>query len=125
MKGVSVIVKGTNVGTITDASGKFQFEIPSDAVALQFSFVGMATQEVEIGNLSDFNITLSESSVRLEELVVIDYGSVKKSSLIAAVASLKDEKLGQVAVGRTDLAIIGMMPGVSVKQTSTRPGFMI
>ena len=120
--GVSVIVKDTNVGTITDASGKFQLEIPSDAVALQFSFVGMATQEVEIGNLSDFNITLSESSVGLEELVVIGYGTVKKSSLTAAVASLRDEKLGQVAVGRADLAIIGMMPGVSVKQTSTRPG---
>lgn len=120
--GVSVIVKGTNIGTITDADGKFRLDIPADAQTLQFSFVGMATQEVEIGNRSEFIITLSESTIGIDELVVIGYGTVKKSSLTASVASLKDEKLGQVAVGRADLAIIGMMPGVSVKQTSTRPG---
>ena len=58
--GASVVVQGTNVGTITDASGKFQLEIPSDAETLQISFVGMATQDVAIGNLSDFNISVLE-----------------------------------------------------------------
>jgi TonB-linked SusC/RagA family outer membrane protein len=121
LPGVTVIVKGTTIGTITDVTGKFQLRIPEDADILQFSFVGMATQEVEIGSQTVFNISMAESSVDLE-VVVIGYGTMKKSSLTAAVATLKDEKLDQVAVGRADLAIMGMLPGISVQQTSTRPG---
>src|SRR4030042_3237533 len=121
LPGVTVIVKGTTIGTITDVTGKFQLKIPEDAEVLQFSFVGMATQDVEIGNQTVFNISMTESAVDLE-VVVIGYGTMKKSSLTAAVATLKDEKLDQVAVGRADLAIMGMLPGISVQQTSTRPG---
>ena len=120
--GATIIVKGTTVGTISNDNGKFQLDIPDNAEALQFSYVGMTTQEMEIGNQSIFNITLSESSIGLDEVVVIGYGTMKKSSLTASVATLRDEKLSQVAVGRADLAIKGMLPGVSVKQTSTRPG---
>ena len=121
LPGVTVILKGTTVGTITDVSGKFQLTIPEDAQTLQFSFVGMTTQEVPIGNQTVFNITMSESYTELE-VVVVGYGTMKKSSLTAAVASLKDEKLDQMPVGRTDLAMIGMLPGVSISQSSSKPG---
>lgn len=120
--GATIIVKGTAIGTITDINGNFKIEIPDDAEVLQFSFIGMITQEFEIGNQVVFNISLYEDTIGLEEVVVIGYGTVKRSSLTGSVATLRDEKLGQVSVGRADLAIIGMMPGVSVKQTSTRPG---
>jgi TonB-linked SusC/RagA family outer membrane protein len=120
--GATIVVKGTTVGTISNEDGVFQMDIPDNAESLQFSFVGMNTQEVVIGNQSVFNITLSESSIGLDEVVVIGYGTMKKSSLTASVATLRDEKLSQVAVGRADLAIKGMLPGVSVSQTSTRPG---
>jgi TonB-linked SusC/RagA family outer membrane protein len=120
--GATIIVKGTTVGTISNEDGIFQMDIPDDAESLQFSFVGMTTQEVVIGNQSVFNITLSESSIGLDEVVIIGYGTMKKSSLTASVATLRDEKLSQVSVGRADLAIKGMLPGVSVKQSSTKPG---
>jgi TonB-dependent SusC/RagA subfamily outer membrane receptor len=120
--GATIMVKGTNVGTISDADGKFQIDVPEGAGTLQISFVGMTAQEVEIGSRTEINISMSESTIGLEEVVVIGYGTMKKSSLTASVASLKDEKLSQVPVARADLAMIGMMPGVSVKQTSTRPG---
>jgi TonB-linked SusC/RagA family outer membrane protein len=120
--GATVIVKGTTVGTITDEDGKFQMDIPEDAEVLQFSYVGLTTQEVVIGNQLIFNITMAESTIGLDEIVVIGYGTMKKSSLTASVATLRDEKLNQISVGRADLAIMGMLPGVSVKQTSTKPG---
>jgi TonB-linked SusC/RagA family outer membrane protein len=119
--GVTVIVKGTTIGTVTDISGKFRLTIPEDAKLLQFSFVGMEPQEIEIGNRTVFDISMAESSIDLE-VVVVGYGTMKKSSLTAAVATLKDEKLDEIPVGRADLAIMGMLPGISVKQTSTRPG---
>jgi len=120
--GVSVFVKGTTSGIITDNGGNFSMVLPEGAKTLTFSFVGMASQEVEIGNRATFNITMEESSIGLEEVVVIGYGTVKKSSLTAAVATLRNDKLDQIPVGRADLAIVGQLPGINVKQASTRPG---
>ena len=122
LPGVSVVIKGTNSGVLTDINGNFSLTIPSGAKTISFSFVGMTPQEIEIGTKSVFNIIMEESSVGLEEVVVIGYGTVKKSSLTAAVATLRNEKLDQIAVGRVDLAIVGQLPGISIKQTSTRPG---
>lgn len=122
LPGVSVVIQGTKLGIITDSQGNFNMIIPSNAKILSFSFIGMITQDVEIGDQTIFKILLIESSIGLEEVIVIGYGTVKKSSLTAAVATLKNEKLNQIAVGRADLAIVGQLPGISVKQTSTRPG---
>ena len=122
LPGVTVIVKGTNIGSLTDLAGAFSITMPSGATALSFSFVGMISQDIEVGTQAFFNIVLLESSIGLDEVVVIGYGTMKKSSLTAAVATLKNENLDQFAVGRADLAIIGQLPGISVKQTSTRPG---
>ena len=96
--------------------------VPGNAKTLSFTFVGMTPVDLEIGNQTVFNISMLESSIGLEEVVVIGYGTIKKSSLTAAVATLKNEKLNQIAVGRADLAIVGQLPGISIKQTSTRPG---
>ncbi|MCU0472233.1 MAG: carboxypeptidase-like regulatory domain-containing protein [Bacteroidales bacterium] len=122
LPGVSVVIKGTNSGALTDINGNFSLSVPDGAKTVSFSFVGMNPQDLEIGTQSVFNITMEESSIGLEEVVVIGYGTVKKSSLAAAVATLKNDKLNQIAVGRADLAIVGQLPGISVKQISTRPG---
>jgi TonB-dependent starch-binding outer membrane protein SusC len=122
LPGVSVVIKGTNLGILTDNNGVFSMTVPGNAKTLSFTFVGMTPIDLEIGNEAVFNISMLESSIGLEEVVVIGYGTVKKSSLTAAVATLKNEKLNQIAVGRADLAIVGQLPGISIKQTSTRPG---
>lgn len=122
LPGVSVVVKGTSLGTLTDTDGAFSMTVPANAKTLSFTFVGMAAIDMEIGNQTVFNVSMTASSIGLDEVVVIGYGSVKKSSLTAAVATLKNEKLNQIAVGRADLAIVGQLPGISIKQTSTRPG---
>ena len=122
LPGVSVVIKGTNYGVLSDINGNFSLQIPEGAKTISFSFVGMAPQELEIGKNPVFNIIMEEGSIGLDEVVVIGYGTVKKSSLTAAVATLKNEKLDQIAVGRVDLAIVGQLPGISIKQTSTRPG---
>lgn len=120
--GASVVIKDTSTGIVTDVDGNFSLEIPSNAKMLVFSFLGMKSQEVTIGNQTTINISLQEETIGIEEVVAIGYGTVKKSSVTAAVATLKNERLNQIAVGRTDLALIGQLPGISVKQTSSRPG---
>ena len=122
LPGVNVVVTGTTQGVMTDIGGNYTIDIPQGARSLTFSFVGMESQVINIGTSPQINVTMEESAIGLEEVVVIGYGKVKKSSLTAAVATLKNEKLNQIAVGRADLAIVGQLPGISIKQTSTRPG---
>ena len=80
LPGVNVIVKGTTMGTITDFDGNFSLSVPADAEALVFSFMGMQTQEVAIGTTTKFNVTLEPESIGMDEVVVVAYGTAKKSS---------------------------------------------
>jgi hypothetical protein len=93
LPGVTVVVKGTTTGTVTDTDGGYSFSnIPSDAT-LQFSFVGMRTQEVIVGNQSTINITMEADAIGIEEVVAIGYGTMKKSDLTGSVASVKNENV--------------------------------
>ncbi|MFV0266444.1 MAG: carboxypeptidase-like regulatory domain-containing protein, partial [Draconibacterium sp.] len=89
LPGVSVVIKGTTQGTITDFDGKYSIpNVPGDAI-LQFSFVGMKAQEVTVNGQSTINIELVEETIGLEEVIAIGYGVVKKSDLTGAVSSVK------------------------------------
>ncbi len=121
LPGVNVMVKGTNMGTTTDAQGKFFIRMPENAV-LQISSIGFKTQKVEPGNRSTITIVLEPDMAELEEIVVIGYGAVKKSDLTGAVASVSGEDLKSVAVASIDQGIQGRAPGVYVTSASGAPG---
>ncbi len=88
LPGVSVVVKGTTIGIITDVNGKFKIDVPQSAKTLAFSFIGMKNQEIVMGENSTFNVTLGEESVGLDEVVAVGYGTQKKKDVIGSVATV-------------------------------------
>ena len=92
--GANILVKGTVQGTTTDLDGNYTLEVPSNAV-LQFSYIGYLTQEVTVKDKAIINVSMKEDTKSLEEVVVIGYGSVKKSNLTGAITQVKAEDLPQ------------------------------
>ncbi len=122
LPGVSIVIKGTTNGTITDFNGKFLLsDVPSDATLI-FSFVGMKTQEVLVAGQTSFNISMTEDAIGIEEVVAIGYGTVKKSDLIGSVASVDATDISAVPVSSIDQALQGRASGVQVIQNSGVPG---
>jgi TonB-linked SusC/RagA family outer membrane protein len=122
LPGVNVIVTGTTAGTMTDIDGKYSIEVPQGSKTLTFTFIGMVVQEISIGNLTQIDVTMVESSVGLDEVVVIGYGTQKKSTLTGAVSTAKGESLKEVPVPNVSQAIAGNVTGVSMRPTSGQPG---
>ena len=90
MPGVSVIVKGTKTGTVTDTNGRYRISMPKGSSVLTFSFLGYAVKEVTVGNKKQINVEMKEDAKMLDEVVAIGYGSVKKSDLTGSVSKGKD-----------------------------------
>ena len=114
MIGVSVVVKGTTNGTITDFDGKYDISVAGSKTVLVFSFVGYATKEVTVGDQKTINVTLAEDSELMDEVVVIGFQSQKKGNLTAAVASVGAETLQDRPVANIGQALQGMVPGLNV-----------
>ncbi|MEL7585893.1 MAG: TonB-dependent receptor [Prolixibacteraceae bacterium] len=122
LPGVSIIIKGSTTGVITDAEGNYALaDVPENAV-LQFTFVGMKPQEIIVGDKTLIRVQLEEETIGLEEVVAIGYGTVKKSDLTGSVSSIKTEDLKKVPVTSFDQAIQGRASGVLVTQASSAPG---
>lgn len=122
LPGVSVVVKGTTNGTITDSNGKYTLSnIPASAV-LQFSFVGMKAQEIALGNRTVINVTLTEESIGIEEVVAVGYGTQRKESVTGSVASMGGDVLREMPSSNFTQALQGRVAGVDMSQTSTKPG---
>jgi len=119
--GVSVFVKGTTTGTTTDIDGNFSLETPSDARILVFSFVGMKKQEITIGSKTTFNITLEEETIGLEDVVVVGYGTVKKSDVTGAVARISEETMKERPVSNVLQAMQGKAAGIDIT-SNIKPG---
>lgn len=122
MAGVTVMLKGTNKGALTDMDGKFSFKSINKGDVLTFSFVGMKSQEVTFESQSSINITMEIDAVGLEEVVAIGYGVQKKENLIGSVATVDAKKLADRPAQNISSAIAGTMPGVTVIQNSGKPG---
>ncbi|MEI6277552.1 MAG: TonB-dependent receptor, partial [Prolixibacteraceae bacterium] len=122
LPGVSVVVKGTTTGVITGNDGNFSLTIPSDAKILLFSFVGMKTQEVAIGNQTKINITLTEETIGLEEVVAIGYGTQKKSNLTSAIAKIDNKSIEIRPISNVGEALAGQISGVRAQNTTGIPG---
>lgn len=120
--GVTVMVKETTVGTITDQEGNYSLTIPEGGKILVFSFMGMTTQEVPIDNQSVINVSLSENVLAVEEVVVIGYGTVKKSDLTGSVAVVSTKELTRNPSSSASQALQGKAPGVLVIQNGTPGG---
>ncbi|MBL7968496.1 MAG: TonB-dependent receptor [Prolixibacteraceae bacterium] len=121
--GVSVVVKGTTIGTITDNDGVFRLSIPEDAKTLSFSFVGMISQEVAIGGRTAFDVVMQDETVGVEEVVVVGYGTQKKVNLTGAVSAVKiDEKITSRTLTNVSSGLSGMVPGLAVNQNTGMAG---
>ncbi len=120
--GVSVSVKGTTMGTITNIDGEFALQVPEDAKTLVFSFVGMKNYEVAIGSQTVFNITMETDVFGIDEVVVSGVaGTTEKKKLSVSVASVSSEELEKVPAGSAASALQGKVAGVQVT-TLGRPG---
>ncbi len=122
LPGVAILIKGTSIGTITDANGAFSLDnVPEDAV-LEISFIGFKKVEQSVTGQSTFNVTMKPSFQDLDELVVIGYGVQKKSSLTGAVSQVKAEDMENRTITRPEQALQGKTAGVQVFQSSAAPG---
>ena len=122
LPGVSVVLKGTTNGTITDTEGSYSLSnVPGNAT-LQFSFVGMKSQEIAVAGKTSINVVLVEETVGIEEVVAIGYGTQKKINVIGSITTVSNEKLTAAPVGQISNAIAGIMPGAIVQQSSGEPG---
>ena len=120
--GVSVMIKGTSQGAVTDIDGKFSIPSVKASDVLSFSYIGFTTQEIKVGSKNTLTVTLSDDNKSLDEVVVVGYGTVKRRDLTGAVASVTGEKLAQNPVANVAQALQGQLPGVSVTSQDGRPG---
>jgi TonB-dependent starch-binding outer membrane protein SusC len=121
LPGVSILIEGTSTGTVTDIDGNFSLEVPDGGV-LVFSFIGFERQRVVVENQTNIDIVLKEDSKSLQEVVVIGYGTVKRSDLTGSIAQVREDDIKAIPIVAIDRALQGRAAGVSVTQNSARPG---
>lgn len=125
LPGVTVLVKGTAVGATTDFDGNYTINIPSsnrDNAVLVFSSLGFVTQEVVVKEQAEINIKLIEDAVGLDEVVVVGYGTQKKSHLIGAISKVGGEDVSLVPVSSVDEALRGQVAGLQIRNTTGEVG---
>ena len=120
--GVTVTIKGTTTGTITDMAGRYEIgEVPEQAT-LMFSFIGMQTREIPVAGQRNINVVLEEEVLGLDEVVVVGYGTQKKINLTGAVSNLKMDELDSRPITNASTALQGKVAGVYALQNSGKPG---
>lgn len=122
LPGVSVVVKNTTTGTITDNNGNYSLSGVQKNASLVFSFVGMKAQEILVNGNTSIDVVLVEETIGIDEVVVVGYGTQKKANLTGAVTALKSEELTKRQVSLASNLIQGLAPGVTVQQQSGKPG---
>ena len=119
--GVSILIAGTSTGTITDVDGKYSLNASTDATLI-FSYTGYKAQEILVGNQTIINVVLEQDNELLDELVVVGYGTVRKSDLTGSVASLDGKDISSIVVGNPTSALQGKLSGVQVENNGGQPG---
>lgn len=122
LPGVTVIIKGSTKGTITDADGKYTLGNVPAGGTLVFSFVGMKSMEIAVGNKTAINATLVEESIGLDEVVAVGYGTVKKSDITGAVSSVEARTLAATTLPNATGALQGRIAGINIEQNVGKPG---
>lgn len=116
--GVNVVVKGTTNGTTTDADGNYRIAVPSGSNILVFSFIGLTTQEVSVGDRSTVDVGMTADVTQLSEVVVVGYGTQEKRTITSAISTVKGSDIALVPVQSFDQAMIGKAAGMQVTVTS-------
>lgn len=122
LPGVSIVLKGTTIGTVSDADGLYSITIPDNGAVLIFSSVGFLTQEVPVGAGSTVDIKLATDAKALTEVVVVGYGSQLKKEITGAVQTVKSEELKDIPVSQVTQKLQGRLAGVQINQTTGKPG---
>lgn len=120
--GVSVVVKGTTTGTVTDLDGNFTLDIPNNNTVLQVSYVGHTTKDVAVGSQQSLSIVLETDNEILDEVVVVGYGVVKKSDLTGSVGSISSDAIASKGSTSVMEGMQGKVAGVNISQSSSRVG---
>ena len=120
--GATVLVKGTGTGTLTDNDGNYSIEVPTSDNVLVFSYIGYERQEIQVDNQRVIDVILSPTASLLDQVVVVGYGTVRKSDLTGSVGSVNGEELNTVTQTSVDQALQGRIAGVRITQTNAEPG---
>ncbi|WBL41771.1 TonB-dependent receptor [Algoriphagus halophytocola] len=121
LPGATVRVKGTTIGTVTDIDGKFTLDVEESSI-LQVSYVGYILQEIPVGGQSTFEVQLLPDATQLDELVVIGYGTQKRSDVTGAIGSVKTEDFNKGVISNPVDLLQGKVAGVNITSTSGEPG---
>lgn len=122
LPGVSILVKGTSAGTVTDIEGNYTVNAPGTAT-LVFSFIGYITQEIPLGNKTSLDVKMATDTKALDEVVVVGYGTAKKATLTGSVTAVKGAELQKAPSTNLSNTLGGRLPGVSAVQSSGEPGY--
>jgi len=121
LPGVSVVVKGTTTGVITDLNGSYSISNIPENATLQFSFVGMKSQEIAVGEKTRINVILAEETVGIEEVVAIGYGTQKKINLTGAVDQISSKTIQDISVSNVSRALQGVIPNLNISISNGKP----
>jgi TonB-linked SusC/RagA family outer membrane protein len=123
LPGVSVVLKGTQQGVVTNADGGYSIKVPGDKSILVFSFIGMLSQEVVVGNRTVIDVTLADAPHTLSDVVVVGYGTQSRATVTAAIAKVDGKNIGNQPVGTPGEALAGLAAGVQVQSDQgSKPG---
>lgn len=120
--GATILIKGTQKGTISDVDGSYTLSLASDENTLVFSYTGLKTQEVLLSKETQLNIVMTEDISLLDEIVVVGYGTQKRSNISGAVSTVSADEITESPILRTEQALQGRIAGVQVAQNSGSPG---
>lgn len=120
--GVTILELGTQNGVITDIDGRYSISVPGATSVLQFSFVGMETTDVTVGNRSVIDVVLNDALTDLDELIVVGYGTMRKSDVSGAISSVRSDALQNIITSDAAAALQGKASGVQVLSNSGAPG---
>ncbi|MBC7886646.1 MAG: SusC/RagA family TonB-linked outer membrane protein, partial [Ferruginibacter sp.] len=123
--GVNVMIKGTSIGKMTDAEGKFSISVPSQKSILVISHTGYASKEISVGSMTEINVRLMERPLALNEVVVVGYGTQQKKSVVGAISSVKATEIEKSVVPSFESALQGRVAGLQVTQSSGVPGGLV
>ncbi len=120
--GVQVVVKGTSIGVTTDMNGVYSLNVPESGTILEFSFVGLVKQEIEISGRSTINVVMAEDLYLLGEIIVTGYASHRKSDITGSAVQVDGEELASMPVVSVEQALQGRVAGVNISSSSGTPG---
>jgi len=120
--GANIVVQGTTIGTVTDFDGSYTLEAPAGSTAIVYSYLGYKSQTVEIAGRTVIDVTLEADTEILDEVVVVGYGTQKRSDLTGAVASIKGSEIASLVAGNPTSALQGKVTGVIIENNGGQPG---